>query len=101
MAFDEKLARWAALFIRAQDDAGIDATPAPPASAGAPYPGVTEAAAELLRAVDAGGVPAFVTSNLKQIARDNGVDAPDGWTPNQIIEAIRSRVQGEPGAGDG
>ncbi len=55
--------------------------------------GLTPAACELLRTVDAGGIPAFVTGNLKQIALDNGVDVTDDWTPNEIIEAIRSKAQ--------
>jgi hypothetical protein len=55
---EEKLAQWAALFISAQDA---------PAPACAQYVGVTPAAGELLRAVDA-------------------------MTPNDIVDAIRLRL---------
>ena len=80
---EEKLAQWAALFISAQDA---------PAPACAQYVGVTPAAGELLRAVDAGGVPAFITGNLKQIAQENGVEITDAMTPNDIVDAIRLRL---------
>lgn len=43
---------------------------------------------ELLAAVDAGGVPAFMTNRLKALAKDNGVDITDK-TPNQVIEELR------------
>ena len=91
---DNKLGRWAALFVSAYSKGTPDADAAPrPTAPGIEYFGVTPAAGELLRAVDAGGVPAFVTGKLKQIAMENGVEAADGWTPNQIIEAIRSRAR--------
>jgi len=61
-------------------------------AAGVQHVGVTRAAADLLRTVDAGGVPAFVTRNLVEIAQVNGFKVPDHWTPNQIIEAIRRKV---------
>ena len=60
---------------------------------GAQYLGITPAAGDLLRVVDAGGVPAFVTSNLKQIALDTGVEVTDDCTPNEIVEAIRSKAR--------
>lgn len=94
---DEKLAQWAALFVRAQaeDEAILAATRRD--ADGASYPGVSAAADELLRAVDAGGVPAFVTGNLKRIAFENGIDVNPQWTPNEIVEAIRRKAQKEPG----
>lgn len=61
-------------------------------SAGVQYTGVTPAACELLRAVDAGGVPGFVTKSLKQIARDNGIEVQIEWTPNEIVDAIRGKA---------
>ncbi|MCK9388887.1 MAG: hypothetical protein M0Q22_10930 [Sulfuritalea sp.] len=95
MDSDEKLAQWAALFVKAyredETDAGLTGRPAP--AAGVQYSGVTQAARELLQAVDAGGVPAFVTGNLKQIAEDNGIVCTDESTPNEIVEAIRSKVR--------
>ncbi|MBI5922684.1 MAG: hypothetical protein HY847_13705 [Betaproteobacteria bacterium] len=59
---------------------------------GIQYTGVTPAACELLRAVDAGGVPAFVTKNLVQIAKNNGIEADSRWTPNEIVGAIRGKA---------
>jgi hypothetical protein len=91
MESDNKFAQWAALFV---SGFSADAGTAPQSLApGIQYPGLTGAAGDLLRAVDAGGVPAFVTGNLKQIARDNGVEAADDWTPNEIVEAIRSKAR--------
>lgn len=97
MDADEKLAKWAALFVRACSEGDAGAVPSGRAepAASAQYPGVTQAARELLQAVDAGGVPAFVTASLKQIAGENGVAITDAWTPNEIVAAIRSK------AGDG
>jgi len=93
MASDQDFAQWAALFVNAQSE--VPTTPAPPS----PTPAspvistkVTSAANALLHSVDAGGIPAFVTSNLKQIALDNGIEINDHWTPNQIIEAIRAKA---------
>jgi len=95
MDSDEKLAQWAALFVKAYDedetDAGLTGRPAP--ATGVQYSGITQAAQELLQAVDSGGVPAFVTGNLKQIAEDNGIECTDESTPNEIVEAIRSKVR--------
>lgn len=91
MATDDELARWAALFL---DSYGDQASTPQPAAGDTQYAGLTPAARDLLRSVDAGGVPAFVTSNLKQIASDNGVEVDDGWTPNEIVDAIRNKARG-------
>lgn len=94
MAADNKLAEWAAAFIASYDNpAGVTAAAPAVAVPDAQYPGITPAAAALLRAVDAGGVPAFVTGSLKQIASDNGVVVSEQSTPNDIVAAIRSKVQ--------
>lgn len=99
MAADNKLAEWAAAFLASYNGAsgpgptgsasGNSATTVPDTQ----YPGVTPAAAALLRAVDAGGVPAFVTGSLRQIASDNGVMVSEQSTPNEIVEALRSKAQ--------
>jgi hypothetical protein len=96
---DEKLAKWAALFVDAyrQGDAGTGLT----GQSGIQYSGVTQAACELLHAVDAGGVPAFVTAALRQIAEDNGIEITVEWTPNQIVESIRSKALDRNSAGQG
>ena len=95
MQADEEFAQWAALFISAysDSDAGANLNLPPPLAFGdQDYPGLTMAAAELLRSVDAGGVPAFVTAKLKQIAIDNGIAATALWTPNEIVEALRGKA---------
>jgi hypothetical protein len=87
MQSDEQFAQWAAMFVKtcAEADAVPPAAPAPVL-----YSGLTVGAVELLQAVDAGGVPAFVSANLKQIAEANGVIVGADWTPNLIIEALRA-----------
>jgi hypothetical protein len=78
-----QFAQWVALFINKYREGN---TP------GIRYTGVTPAACDLLRAVDAGGVPAFVTKSLVQIARNNGVEVDARWTPNEIVGAIREKA---------
>lgn len=85
---NEDLARFAAAFLanyRANDEPLMPVAPTPPR-----YPGITTDAGELLRAVDAGGVPAFVTENLRRIAAENGIAVNDGTRPNEIVDALRS-----------
>ncbi|MCX7168852.1 MAG: hypothetical protein NTY41_00795 [Proteobacteria bacterium] len=95
METDDQFAQWATLFIRGlhenETDAGVT-EPQARTTPGVQYVGVTHAAGELLRSVDAGGVPAFVTSSLKQIAADNGIAVTLQWTPNEIVEAIREKA---------
>lgn len=104
MAIDEQFTQWATLFFRSfrQNEvaAGLIETPAS-LTPGIQYVGVTPAASELLRSVDAGGVPAFVTSSLRRIAEDNGIDITSQWSPNQIVAAIRGKAsiaESEPAA---
>lgn len=54
------------------------------------YPGLTREAAALLRGVDAGGVPAFITDNLRRIAVENGVEIDPRTTPAQIVATLRA-----------
>lgn len=100
---NQDLGAWAAAFLRqyeqeAQRELGADAAN-PQAQQGLQkYAGVTAAASALLESVDAGGVPAFVTANLLQIARDNGLQVMPAWTPNDIVDALRGLVNtGAPG----
>lgn len=93
MPDDESLAQYAALFLQ-QYNEEVAATEAIAASAPLPYPGITPLANELLQAVDAGGVPAFITEQLKQIALENGIAVTEQTTPNQIVAAIRLKTQG-------
>ena len=89
----DDLAAWAALFLDSYKDAAAETAADGASAAGdAQYPQLTRAAGDLLRSVDAGGVPAFVTNNLKQIAKDNGIEFAAHWTPNEIIDAIRGKA---------
>lgn len=94
MRQDDRFANWAAAFLRTVGvgggaTAGQGEGPVP----GLRYEGITPAAGDLLRSVDAGGIPAFVTGNLRQIASDNGIEVGPGWTPNEIVAAIRAKVR--------
>jgi hypothetical protein len=89
---DDQFARWAAAFLQQyQEVADLPAAPATPAP-DRDYPNLTREAGDLLRSVDAGGIPAFVTANLLRIARDNGVAPPPHWTPNEIVAALRGKA---------
>ena len=94
MQSDDRFAKWAAAFLRTVGaDGGAGAGQGDAAVPGLRYEGITPAAGDLLRSVDAGGVPAFVTGNLRQIASDNGIEVGPGWTPNEIVDAIRAKVR--------
>lgn len=94
MQQDKIFTQWASLFANELQDGKAVVNPISRAQSkeGMQYSGVTPAAGDLLGVVDAGGVPAFVTVRLIEIAQDNGVDVSDHLTPNEIIEAIRSKV---------
>lgn len=65
---------------------GVDQSePAAPAATGA----ITPDAEALLQSIDAGGVAAFMTENLKKIAAANSIAFTDNSTPNSIIDALR------------
>ena len=99
MQSDDDFAKWAAMFVRTctEEASGAGAAGLPAFDlAGIGYPGLTPAAGELLRTVDGGGVPAFVTAQLKQIAVDNGIEVSTDWTPNQIVAALRAKVLAGP-----
>lgn len=89
MQTDDQFAQWAALFV--QSVGAVEESP--PAVSVVHYKGITTTASDLLRGIDAGGVPAFVTGNLKQIALENGIEVGSTWTPNEIIAAIRAKVR--------
>jgi hypothetical protein len=90
---DNELAQWAGLFLaRYSEETGANQTESE-VVVGVSYQGITALASELLHSVDTGGVPAFVTSSLKQIALENGIVVTDQSTPNEIIDAIRSKIQ--------
>lgn len=54
--------------------------------------GLTAEAASLLAAVDAGGVPAIMTNNLKRIAQENGIQVTKSMTPNDVIDELRAKT---------
>jgi hypothetical protein len=53
---------------------------------------LTREARALLREAEAGGVPMFVSQNLRRIAEENGVELSDEMTPNEVLEALRARA---------
>lgn len=55
---------------------------------------LTKDAENLLDSVDAGGVPAMMTYNLRRIAKENGIKVTGKSTPNEIIEALRAKLEG-------
>ena len=90
---DDRFTQWAAALLRGVSGGAVSPVQAPPTIPGIAYEGVTPAAGDLLRSVDAGGIPAFVTGNLRQIASDNGIEIGTEWTPNEIVEAIRAKAR--------
>lgn len=55
---------------------------------------LTKDAENLLDSVDAGGVPAMMTYNLRRIAKENGIKVTGKSTPNEVIEALRAKLEG-------
>ena len=53
---------------------------------------LTREARALLRQAGEGGVPMFVSQNLRRIATENGVHVSEDMTPNAIVEALRTRA---------
>jgi hypothetical protein len=41
--------------------------------------------------VDEGGVPGFMTNNLRRIAQENGIEVTPADTPNTVIESLRTK----------
>lgn len=95
MPSEDKLAQWAAGFLAACNAprAGNGRSGQDASAAATDYAGVTPAARLLLQTVDAGGVPAFVTARLKEIAEENGIAVADHWTPNEIVDALRDKAR--------
>jgi hypothetical protein len=52
---------------------------------------LTSEAEALLKSVDEGGTPAFMTNNLKRIAKENGVDVGPKDTPNDVVDRLRAK----------
>lgn len=53
---------------------------------------LTQEAQDLLKKVESGGVPSFITNNLKRIATENGVTIDESSdTPNSVIEKLRQK----------
>ncbi|MBK6637942.1 MAG: hypothetical protein IPH08_10675 [Rhodocyclaceae bacterium] len=101
-ANDEELAQWAASFLAMceeeplvltqadEPEDAVESLASNPVSQGI-TDAITRAAHDLLAAIDRGGVPAFMTSALKQIALDNGIALSALTTPNDIIDALRKK----------
>jgi len=74
----------------------ITPEPAPvpePATLKQPSLNITTEANDLLSSVDAGGVPAMMTNNLKRIAAENNVEVLSTDTPNDVIEKLRIKQE--------
>ena len=54
---------------------------------------LTREADDLLKSVNEGGVPSFMTNNLRRVARQNGIKVEANTTPNDIIEALQTKRQ--------
>ena len=52
---------------------------------------LTQEAEDLISTVDEGGVPGFMTNNLRRIAKENNIEVTTTDTPNTIIENLRSK----------
>jgi hypothetical protein len=52
---------------------------------------LTQEAEDLISTVDEGGVPRFMTNNLRRIAKENNVEVTPKDTPNTVIENLRSK----------
>jgi hypothetical protein len=52
---------------------------------------LTQEAEDLISTVDEGGVPGFMTKNLRRIAKENNVEVTPKDTPNTVIENLRSK----------
>ena len=87
---DESFARWAATFVDAFERHTDQGQAVPK------YSGVTLEACELLESVDAGGVPAFISSQMLAIALENDIAVLEHWTPSEVIEALRDKASREP-----
>jgi len=55
---------------------------------------LTPEADALLRSVDDGGVPGFISRNLERIANENGVEVTKQMTPTDVINALRAKKTG-------
>lgn len=64
-----------------------------PASAPSKAATLTPAGEELLASVANGGVPGFMTNNLKRVAAENGVIVETNDTPNSVIEKLKAKAQ--------
>jgi hypothetical protein len=59
---------------------------------------LTTEAQQLIDAADRGGVPGFISNNVRRIAEENGVRITPDMTPNDVIDALRSA--GQPSAAE-
>jgi hypothetical protein len=53
---------------------------------------LSEEAIDLLKSVDEGGVPSFMTSNLAKIAKEHNIKVDASTTPNNIIDQLRAKA---------
>jgi hypothetical protein len=53
---------------------------------------LTQDAQDLISSVEAGGVPAMMTNNLRRIAKENEIELTPQTTPNDIIAALQTKL---------
>ena len=52
---------------------------------------LTDDAEKFIEAADSGGIPAFISKNLRRIANDNDVAITKSMTPNDVIAALKAK----------
>jgi len=83
--------------VPAAPEITVPKAPAAPEVPVAPTPSVLTPDAEaLLDSVDAGGIPGFVTNNLRRIAQENGITVTASTTPDDIIAGLRAKKTAAP-----
>ena len=48
---------------------------------------------EILRSIEIGGTPAFISKKLERVAKENGIEITSNTTPNEIIEKLRKKKE--------
>jgi murein DD-endopeptidase MepM/ murein hydrolase activator NlpD len=54
--------------------------------------GITDEAREVINAADRGGVPGFISQNLRRIAEENDVPVSADMRPNDVVDALRAKA---------
>jgi len=54
---------------------------------------LTQAAQDLVRKADEGGIPTYMSDGFERIAQENGIQVSDSMTPGELIDALRAKAQ--------